>query len=575
MLLSSFVEPRRSAPSSSAFRHTEVAREKLQAPHASSSMDIHRSTPVPFSPHLYHARPRSPFSMRNYLARSDSSLTSESPSSPSGSSPRPAGSSALSSSRDHLVNYSGDSEHNAPIYDYSDGRKEATKLDSKSSPVSAKDASDVDPLPENTSTDSFVNNGDNSQAVNRKKPKKSPSLYRASNSVVVTPEKGVDAPSIDSINIQELHSIIQEMCGTPNEAEIYELEKQIGEIERELELPKSVTEFRALCTKLSNLKEELTLTKSNTKLMKFIEQSQTIIEEYDAVSRRQKPSIFGKRRDHTPEDTRKSVLTSEYLSKLENELIPVNIATTDDGNRICPLCASELEDCDDHEGHIICSCGYIESTVNIEFTKPKSSRKNTKDNKSCLKAIKLIQGHHNIIFDIELITRKLDDYFARSKDNIQSGVLMRKKKLLSSGIRQGTSRDAMRSALFDMGLGKLQSFINIIAREYWGWRLPDFSDVQTGICKDVNKFHNTCSSNKRLNEGRESNMNTSWLIHRLLEHRYNKVFDIEFFRTIKTSNTQDQYDRIYNACAAELKWGTYIKKRTTTKKEKKKKVDSG
>jgi len=374
-------------------------------------------------------------------------------------------------------------------------------------------------------------------------------LYRASNSVFVSEEKGVYAPSLDAINIEELHSIVQEMCAKPKDDDIQDLRDEIADVNEQLTSPMSVTEFRALCRKQERLKEELELKESNSRLQNFIRRSSRIVERYSTITKRQKPSIFGKKRERTHDDSVKDSLRTEYLSVLEKDLIPVYVDCDDDEERLCPLCDGPLEESPEHEGHIICACGYIEPMMKIEFSKSKSGRRADRNKGGCMKTVRLIQGHQSYRFDIDLVMQKLDEYFLLT--GTPTCDEMKHNALLDSGVREGTSRTKMRSALFAMGMGSLQAYINLIAREYWGWRLPDFTDVQSRVCADVKSFYDVYSS---FNEGRDTNINPFWLVHRVLEERYDRRYDVEFFKIIKTEETRNQYKRIYDACARHLGW---------------------
>ena len=180
-----------------------------------------------------------------------------------------------------------------------------------------------------------------------------------------------------------------------------------------------------------------------------------------------------------------------------------------------------------------------------------SSKKDSREKNNFTEAMKHIQGHHSIPFDMHQMIMTLDEYFESL--GMQTSEELKKNELLPSGIRKGTSRQILLDALYALKLGRYQAHINIIAREYWDWRLPNFVNLQSKINEDCKSFNGVYPE---FNEGRESFINSFWLIHRILNDRYALVFDPQFFKVVKTTETCAQYSRIYKNCSDDLEWNT-------------------
>jgi hypothetical protein len=82
----------------------------------------------------------------------------------------------------------------------------------------------------------------------------------------------------------------------------------------------------------------------------------------------------------------------------------------------------------------------------------------------------------------EKLYEQLDEYFI--KIGKQTGEEIRKLSTTSEGKKKGTSRQLMYEALGETNNSAYYDDINLIMNIYWGWDLPDISDIEEKIMED-------------------------------------------------------------------------------------------
>ena len=148
---------------------------------------------------------------------------------------------------------------------------------------------------------------------------------------------------------------------------------------------------------------------------------------------------------------------------------------------------------DEDLGLIICpKCGYERENISYNSTYKDiqrvnlSNRNNYDDCENFRKALLRFQGKQNHQPPIKLY-EQLDDYFVKIKKPTSKDIL---KIPLLEGRKKGTSREMMFEALSETNNSAYYDDINLILHIYWGWELPDISQLEERIMEDyINTQH--------------------------------------------------------------------------------------
>lgn len=142
----------------------------------------------------------------------------------------------------------------------------------------------------------------------------------------------------------------------------------------------------------------------------------------------------------------------------------------------------------------VCACGLLLPVIS-KLTSFKDANRTSanygqvyyEDLKNFTKALHAFQGiqsnKENII--PKNLFGKLDEYFTGM--GRQKGEHYRNLQCLANGKKKGTSFQDLILALDKMGYSEQYNNAHLIAKEYWGWRLPDLSEHEDQIIDDYNK----------------------------------------------------------------------------------------
>lgn len=194
--------------------------------------------------------------------------------------------------------------------------------------------------------------------------------------------------------------------------------------------------------------------------------------------------------------------------------------------------------------------------INIDIIKPKD---NSRENEYCVKpskdedsdrenfkrALMSSQGKRNIKIQ-EDIYAKLDNYF-----DSYSLITREKAKsipLKKNGKKDGTSKELMEKALKDTGNPSYYDRINIICANYWGWKLPDFTSLESKIMEEYDVTQKVFRS---LTKERTSNLNLQYRLYKHLELHKEELKELGYilrkddFKIIGTRTIFLEYDVIW------------------------------
>jgi hypothetical protein len=231
---------------------------------------------------------------------------------------------------------------------------------------------------------------------------------------------------------------------------------------------------------------------------KYISDSAKLLEDYNKVaSNASKGVVFFRKHTEKEDDTlvnHRLYIIREYID-VAKKYIRLEINHKMANKTTCDSCGVDMSknQIDEDLGLIICpKCGYERENISYNSTYKDiqrvnlSNRNNYDDCENFRKALLRFQGKQNHQPPIKLY-EQLDDYFIKIKKPISKDIL---KIPLIEGRKKGTSREMMFEALSETNNSAYYDDINLILHIYWGWELPDISQLEERIMEDyINTQH--------------------------------------------------------------------------------------
>lgn len=137
---------------------------------------------------------------------------------------------------------------------------------------------------------------------------------------------------------------------------------------------------------------------------------------------------------------------------------------------------------------------------------------------------------------------KLENYFSA----YPNGMTHARANMLpydDRGRRVGTSRELMETALRETGNSSYFEHIRLIMARYWGWKLPDISQLEEKLMTNFDLTQKVFNSIKI---ERSSNLNIEFLLWKHLQ-AIGYICDREDFKIIKSSTILENYEVMWKA----------------------------
>ena len=287
------------------------------------------------------------------------------------------------------------------------------------------------------------------------------------------------------------------------------------------------------------IKKKLKKDNKQEKLDKYIKQTKKIIDCFNSNFSSKKVSI------NEVIDPNKTKLIDMYF-KIASRHFQLNIHKLGNTSSIrCDMCSTSLDDMESENGIIICPECSVEKKVtgSKTVTYDKTEKEDTKapgyDEKGFLLDLERFQGNQNVTFPEKLLER-LDNYFQ------PFGYMTRHNQhefpLLPNGKKEGTSVKMMKKALSTTGNSSYYKDRNKLCKEYWGWELPNVSDIIDELLDDFKKTQEVF--NNLENKGRKYNIGSEFRRYKHLELR-GRIYDTDYFNIASTDNIKDSYEILW------------------------------
>lgn len=346
---------------------------------------------------------------------------------------------------------------------------------------------------------------------------------------------------IDDYNILELDKKIKEII----KEEQKNKEKLQSELERRIKLdPNNLTyiEKHFNDKEIEKLKSEIKEIEEEKKYKKYLEETKEIIENY--IKLKNKP-INLKIGEEVPINNERLEIIERYfdIAKKYIDIILKPEYKFKKGN-YCNYCGSEIEKNKLEEDNFCSNCSreiliIEDKIVNKREDFVENNESETIDN--FLKAFIKFQGLQEDNINPELYN-ELDEYF--KKLGKPTGEEIRKMSLDEKGKRGNTNRNILYKALSDLGRSEYYEDINLIAKNYWGWKLPYLMHLQERIIDKYIKTQKVFYSLPREIRERNSSLGTQYRLWRHLQlEGYN--FPKEDFKIAENSDSLNLHERLW------------------------------
>ena len=308
-----------------------------------------------------------------------------------------------------------------------------------------------------------------------------------------------------------------------------ELQKRQSLVDRKDRL-RRIEKLRSKQKRLSTIKED------------YIEETKDVLVKYKEIGSLERVLSFSSKEEKKQESDEKREyrqrLILDYLEKTRR-YYQINAVWESDELK-CPGCGAEFphEVADEFTPSACAECGVERKRLakvpfSSENIKDNINRNNYEERKNFIKAMERFQGKQ-VIKNTKTLFSDLDDFFPVN----------------DKGKKEGTSKPLMFKALNEKGYSHYYKNINLICHLYWGWSLPDLSDIEDNLLIDYDAFQRVY---EKIKTGRRSCLNTDYMLLILLLKQGYRCSS-EDFKIVRTDEIFDEYEDTRRKVYDELGW---------------------
>jgi hypothetical protein len=255
----------------------------------------------------------------------------------------------------------------------------------------------------------------------------------------------------------------------------------------------SLNEIKKVKNQIKEIKLMIKDYESNASLKSYREKALPLLEEYNKVSSNKSKGfvVFKKKVEEEPKEKieYRLKIIHHYLDHAR-DFIQIDMIHKMEIKAECPVCGLEFSKIATDEESGLCSCprcGYEREAISHNSSYKDSqrvnigNRNNYDDCENFRKALMRYQGKqpHK---PPEKLYEQLDEYFTKIGKSLGSEI--KKTPSTLEGKKKTTSRQLMFEALGETNNSAYYDDINLIMNNYWGWDLPDISDLEEQIMED-------------------------------------------------------------------------------------------
>jgi hypothetical protein len=299
----------------------------------------------------------------------------------------------------------------------------------------------------------------------------------------------------NDLNIFKIHEAIQARFSF-FEYIIPNIKNEIRDLEKKLELESKTlnsNDIRKIKNEIKEYTRRVNDYENQISKKEYDSKVKDILTAYTEVASNSSKGlvVFKKKiEEESPEKINKRLsLIQDYL-EIAKDYIRLEIIHKVTVKATCPICGFDLTKSyiDEYSGLSICpECGYERESISHHSTFKDSqrvnigNRNNYDDCENFRKVLMRFQGKQPNRPPGKLY-EQLDEYFERIGKPKGSEILSL--PITVEGKKKSTSRQMMFEALGETNNSAYYDDINLIMHNYWGWELPDISELEDKIMED-------------------------------------------------------------------------------------------
>lgn len=325
-----------------------------------------------------------------------------------------------------------------------------------------------------------------------------------------------------------------------------------------LESRLSIVERKAIYRSIDSIRQEIENVEAGVEKEEYMERARDLISIYETLGVQVKTVSFGNKitveKEPSDRASLRSKVIGEYLNVVK-DYIPINIMKISEDIIRCFGCGSSFDMIESDEvcGSHHCSvCGLQRDATCSSFgssmgSKTSTGRNNYEDRDNFFKAVRRYQGKQSNKIPDSLY-EALDEYFEKYGMPISS--VIRERPLDKHGRREGSSRNLLFRALFDINRSAYYEDVNLIGHVYWGWTLPDISHLEDIIMEDYDLSQRIF---ERIKNDRKSCLNSQYRLFKHLQRLGHSCTEADF-KIITTRDIIEYHESIWRQICEELEW---------------------
>lgn len=304
----------------------------------------------------------------------------------------------------------------------------------------------------------------------------------------------------DIYDIHGLNQII--LCKLDNEKnKLKSLKLDLEKEKEKIKIPQFINDRRKSLNKIQEIENEIHTIENENRIEEYKEQVEEYLQYFDEYEGENKLKII------------------ELYLRVARKYINIDIRRVKkEESDICQGCGNLIKDTyytNEIKMYICSICGVQKQYENNSTSENTSSQTSELENlNNYLRALNRQQGLQSINIPPRLY-EDLDNYFTSSSINKLPGCRIKKLPLDSRGKKEGTNHKMLYIALEKTGYSDFYEDANVIAHNYWGWKLPSYSAYKSILIDRYKKMQPIFDH--MVDKTRTSNINTQYRIFKDLE----------------------------------------------------------
>lgn len=359
----------------------------------------------------------------------------------------------------------------------------------------------------------------------------------------------------DDFDIIKVNNIILKRFKLLKKKTLHTLKDQLKEEIKKLDTCTSIVNQKYIQRNIDEYRNQINKIQSNELVNEYLSLTSNLIEQYKKLRKYTKTITIDNKlsvcNDNNDEDTERQLIIYQYL-EIARRYITVNVVRKMDNKIQCDNCGYEFNVDEYNDLVLTCNkCGTDRQLITkLTINKPSTSTmvKNKYDDRDNFrKAIMIFQGKYPIKIPSDLFP-KLDKYF--TSYNLNTSDYIKSLPLDSNGRKDNTSKELMYKALSSIDYSEFYKHINLLCHLYWGWLLPDISNLEESLMIDYELSQKVII---KIVKNRKSCIGREFRLYQLLR-RHGFQCSPRDFRIIKTADILELYKSLWHSVCDELKW---------------------